>query len=109
MFSGIAALGKTTKGWFFGLKLHMVINEAGQIMNMMFIRGNVDDRAVVPEITKKLTGLLFGDRGYISKKLFTELYDRGLKLITGLRKDMQNKLMDVKEKLLLRKRLLIDS
>lgn len=72
-------------------------------MSMTCTRGNIDDRAVVPEITKKSTGLLFGDKGYTSKKLFTQLYDRGLKLVTGLRKDMQNKMMSMQEKSLLRK------
>ena len=78
-------------------------------MSIMFTRGNENDRAVVPKITKKLTGLLLSDKGYISKKLFTELCDRGLKLVTGLRKDMQNKLVDMREKILLRKRSLIES
>ena len=75
----------------------------------MITAGNVDDRQPVPAMTKKLFGKLFGDRGYISQKLFEELYERGLQLITKLKKNMKNKLMPMIDKLLLRKRALIET
>jgi hypothetical protein len=75
----------------------------------MITAGNVDDRKPVPAMTKKLFGKLFGDRGYISQKLFEELYERGLQLITKLKKNMKNKLMPMIDKLLLRKRALIET
>lgn len=109
VFKGIAQRGKTTKGWFFGLKLHLVINEKGEIQATKLTPGNVDDRVPVPELTKKLIGLLIGDKGYVKQELFEELYHRNLKLITGVRKNMKNKLMSWKEKVLLRKRSLIET
>jgi hypothetical protein len=109
VFKDIAKLGKTTKGWFLGLKLHIVINEKGEIQGAKLTPGNVDDRTPVPELTKKLVGLLFGDKGYVKQELFEELYKRDLKLITGLKKNMKNKLMTWQEKILLRKRSIIET
>jgi hypothetical protein len=103
VFKGLAAIGKTTKGWFLGLKLHVVINEKGQIQGVQLTAGNVDDRMPVPHLTKKLQGLLFGDKGYISQSLFKTLLEKGLKLVTGIKKTMKNKLMLLREKMLLRK------
>ena len=109
VFSGLAKLGKTTKGWFYGLKLHLVINEKGDIQRLTFTAGNIDDRVPVPNITKHLTGLLFGDKGYVKQELFQSLYDRGLKLVTGIKKGMKNKLIPMFEKILLRKRSVIEA
>ena len=109
VFRGLAALGKTTKGWFFGFKLHVIVDEKGNLMRIKLTKGNVDDRAVVPDMTESLWGLLLGDKGYISKELFLKLYRRGLKLVTGLKKTMKNKLMLWHEKILLRKRSLIET
>jgi transposase len=60
----LAELGKTTKGWFFGFKLHVIIDEKGNLMRVKLTKGNVDDRQVVPQMTEGLLGLLFGDKGY---------------------------------------------
>jgi hypothetical protein len=109
VFRGLAGIGKTTKGWFFGLKLHVVINKKGEIQGAMITPGNVDDRTPVPALTKRLKGLLFGDKGYISQTLFQNLYQKGLKLVTGIKKNMKNKFMTIKEKTLLRKRSLIET
>ena len=91
-------------GWFFGLKLHLVITKDGKITAVHITPGNVDDRKPVRQMVKNLWGLLFGDRGYIDQKLFKELYLQGLKLITGIKKNMKNKLMELHEKIYLRKR-----
>jgi len=56
-----------------------------------------------------LFGKLFGDRGYISQKLFEELLGRGIQMITRLKCNMQNILMPIEDKLLLRKRGIIES
>lgn len=109
VFAGIAALGKTTKGWFFGLKLHLLINEKGEIKSLKFTKGNVDDRVPVPSMTKAITGLLFGDKCYIKQELFDALQEKGLKLVTGIRNGMKNKLMPLAEKILLRKRSIIET
>ena len=109
VFRGLAALGKTTKGWFFGLKLHAIINEAGSLMRIKLTPGNIDDRTVIDQMTQGMTGSLFADKGYICKKLFLRLYKKGLKLVTGIRKNMHNILMPWNEKILLRKRSLIET
>lgn len=109
VFKGFAEIGRTTKGWFFGFKMHVVINENGEIIAVKLTRGNVDDRAPVPNLVKHLTGLLFGDKGYISKELFTHLQSQGLKLVTGIKKGMRNILMPLYEKQMLRKRSIIET
>jgi hypothetical protein len=109
VFYGLAKLGKTTKGWFYGFKLHLVINSCGEIQSVMLTRGNVDDREPVQSLTERLSGLLFGDKGYIKQELFEALYNRGLKLVTGIKKGMKNKLMILFEKILLRKRSIIET
>ena len=109
VFKGIAKKGKTTTGWFFGMKLHLVINHRGEIIAWMITAGNVDDRKPVPELARGLFGKIFGDRGYISKALFEHLYERGLKLVTRIKANMKNTLMDTMDKLLLYKRGIIES
>lgn len=109
VFKGLASLGKTTKGYFFGFKLHVIIDPQGSLMRVKITGGNVDDRKVIPQMTQGLTGLLFGDKGYISKELFLKLYRRGVKLVTGIRKNMKNILIDWDEKIFLRKRSLIET
>ena len=106
---GLAEIGKTTKGWFFGFKLHSIIDERGNLVRVKITAGNTDDRAVVDDMTRNIIGLLFGDKGYISKELFLKLYKRGLKIVTGIRKTMKNILMPAREKMLLRKRSLVET
>ena len=96
-------------GWFFGFKLHIVINDKGELMAFKVTPGTTDDRVPVDELTQTLKGKLFGDRGYISQKLFDQLYQRGLQLITRIKKNMKNKLMPMIDKLLLRKRAIVES
>lgn len=109
VFKGLAALGKSSMGWFFGFKLHLIINEKGGLLGTFLTPGNTDDRKPVRSMTQRLTGLLFGDKGYIDQKLFDDLFERGLKLVTGIKAKMKNKLMPLKEKILLRKRSVIET
>jgi hypothetical protein len=109
VFNGIAKKAKSTIGWFFGFKLHLVINDKGEIMAFKLTAGNVDDRKPVPDLVKHLSGKLFGDKGYISQDLFENLFQKGLQLITRLKGNMKNKLMPLIDKLLLRKRALIET
>ena len=109
VFRGIAKKGKSTTGWFFGLKLHLIVNEYGEILSFQITPGNVADINPVETLTKGLWGKLFGDRGYISSKLFENLIKQNLQLITRLRNNMKNKLMDTFDKILLRKRAIIES
>ena len=87
----------------------MIINDMGQIMAIKITKGNVDDRTPVTELTNKLKGSVYADKGYIGADLFKALYKRGLKLITGIRKNMQNYLIDLADKKLLRKRFYIET
>ena len=109
VFHGLAQIGKTTMGWFFGFKLHLAINECGELLAVQLTPGNVDARQPVPHLTRRLFGKLFGDKGYISAELFAELWDRGLQLITHIRHNMTNRLMPLVDKILLRKRSLIET
>jgi hypothetical protein len=109
VFRGLAKMGKTTMGWFYGFKLHLVINEQGELLAVRLTAGNVDDRAPVPNLAKHLRGKLFGDKGYISAALFTRLWDQGVQLITQIRRNMTNRLMPLWDKIMLRKRSLIET
>lgn len=112
VFSGIAARAKSSTGWFFGFKLHLAINDRGEILAFCLTPGNVDDRDwdVLDRLTREMYGKLFADRGYLSAKLFEKLWEeRGIQLITKLKKNMKNKLMDYTDKILLRKRAVIES
>lgn len=93
VFAGFANRGKSSTGWFFGLKLHLTINERGELLSVRLTSGNVDDRVPVPALTPGMTGKLFGDKGYVSQPLVTRLLQRGLHLVTRLKKGMQNKLL----------------
>ena len=109
VFAGLAARGKTSMGWFYGFKLHLVVNDLGELLAFYLTPGNVDDRRPVPRLAKKLFGKLFGDKGYISQKLVATLFEQNLQLITPIRKNMKNRLMSLQDKLLLRKRSLIET
>jgi hypothetical protein len=111
VFKLYAARGKSSTGWFYGFKLHLVINDRGEICSFFLTAGNIDDRNfdVIRRLCRKLSGKLFGDRGYISQGLFERLYQQGIQLITRLRKNMKNMLMETRDKILLRKRAVIES
>ncbi len=113
VFAVDATRGKTSLGWFYGFKLHLVVNDRGELLALCLTRGNVDDRQPVPALLKRvkaLFGKLFGDKGYISQPLAQQLLlEQGVQLITRLRKNMRNRLMPLADKLLLRKRALIET
>lgn len=110
-FKHIAQRGKTSMGWFYGFKLHLIVNEKGELLSTVLTSGNVDDRrqSLMKTLTKNIVGKLFGDRGYIGKPLFKFLWQRGIQLITKLKTNMADKLMPLMDKLLLRKRALIET
>ena len=105
----LAQRGKTSTGWFFGFKLHLITNDRGELINVCFTPGNVDDRKPVGALAQDLFGRLFGDKGYISMALFKRLFLRGVRLITRLKSNMKNSLMPLLDKLLLRKRAIIET
>lgn len=110
-FKGFAAVGKTSMGWFYGFKLHLIINDRGEILNFVLSPGNVDDRQPLynPKFVEKVTGKLCGDKGYISHTLFENLFMCDIQLITKLKKNMKNMLMSQEDKIILRHRALIES
>ena len=109
VFKGLAQRGRSTMGWFFGFKLHMVINNKGEVMAIKITAGNVDDRKPLKAMLNDLQGKVFGDKGYISKPMFQEFWQQGVQLITGIRKNMKNYLMPILDKILLRKRFIIET
>ena len=111
VFSEYAKRGKSSMGWFYGFKLHLIINDQGEILSFCLTSGNVDDRdeIVMNSLTKEIFGKLFADRGYISQKLFEKLLEKDITLITRAKKNMKNKLMDYYDRLMLRKRTVIES
>jgi hypothetical protein len=110
VFADRAKRGKTSVGWFFGFKLHLVVNDRGELVAFCLTPGQVDDRRPVPKLVRRLFGKLFGDRGYISQPLAEQLFvAQGLRLITKLRKDMHERLLTWSDKVFLRKRAIIES
>lgn len=109
VFSGGAQRGKTSTGWFFGFKLHVVVNHQGEITSFCLTPGNTDDRKPVEQLTRGLWGKLFGDKGYLSQSLQEKLKGKGVELITKLRSNMKQQVLSEFEKLMLRKRALIES
>lgn len=109
VFAGLAKSSKSSMGYFYGFKLHAIINHKGEFMALKMTKGNVDDRTPVPELSKGLIGIMAADKGYIKQNLFIELYERGLKMVHGIKKNMKNKLMDLSERILLRKRSIIET
>ena len=69
-YKGIAAKSRTTKGHFYGLKLHIIINTKGELVKLCLTPGNKDDRKGFKNMVKGISGKVFGDKGYISKALF---------------------------------------
>lgn len=108
VFKKLAKRGKTSTGWFYGFKLHLIINDRGDIIAYMLTAGNVDDRKPVPDLAKDLFGKLFGDKGYISQELFFRLYEEGVQIITKLKRNMKNRLVSLFDKILLKKRGVIE-
>ena len=98
-------------GWFYGFKLHIIVNERGEIINFVITQGNCDDREPLKSdaFLKKIYGKLYGDKGYLSKDLAKTLFIDGIHLITGIRNKMKNCLLELKDKILLRKRSIIET
>ena len=111
VFRDIATKGKSTMGWYVGFKLHLLCNEKGEIINFVLTKANVDDRndGVIDTLTDKVFGKLYADKGYISQSLFGKLFDNGVHIVTGLRSNMKQRLMPLYDRIMLRKRSVIES
>lgn len=108
---GIARRGMSSMGWFYGFKLHLIVNERGEIISFLLTPGNVADNntQLGAKLCAHLHGKLYGDRGYISADLFQALWRQGVHLVTGIRRNMKNRLLPLWDKLMLRKRNLIET
>ena len=109
VFDGLAARGRNSVNWFFGFKLHLIVNDRGELLACRLTPGNVDDRTPVPKLVKRVFGKLFGDKGYLSQTLFTQLFEQGIQLVTKLRANMTNRLMLLSDRVLLRRRAILES
>lgn len=111
VFKGLAMKGQCSIGWFFGFKLHLVINDKGEILDFMLTQGNTDDREPLKNKSfhDKIFGKLYADKGYICKNLFEMLFINGIHLITKIRKNMKNSLMHIQDKIALKKRAIIET
>ena len=111
VFKGIAEVGKSSMGWFYGFKLHIVINDRGEILNFAITQAKVDDREPLKNesFLKAVFGKLFADKGYISEKLTNILFVNDIHLVTSIRNNMKNSLMTMSDKILLRKRSVIET
>ena len=111
VFKSLAARGKSSMGWFFGFKLHLICNEKGELLSFYLTKGNVDDRNPrhIKKLTEQLFGKIYADKGYLSKALWEMLFADGMQLITKVRKNMKGHIMELKDKLLLRKRAIIET
>ena len=109
VFKKIALIGKSTMGWFFGFKLHITTNTQGDLLSFQITKGNRDDRKSVKFLCKEMFGKVYADKGYISQDLFAEMFERGIKIVTQMKKNMKPKMMLLEERLMLKKRSLIES
>jgi hypothetical protein len=109
VFAGLAERGKNSVDWFYGFKLHLVVNDRGDLLACQITPGNVDDRKPLPHLARRLFGKLFGDKGYLSQRLFETLFTQGVELLTPLKKNMKNRLVPLSDKWLLRHRAIIET
>lgn len=110
VFQEIAARGKTSVDWLFGFKLHLVVNDQGELLNLQITPGNTDDRKPVPDLVQCLFGKVFADRGYVSQALASKLLqDFDIQFFAKPRRNMKNRLMLLSDKLVARKRSIIET
>ena len=110
-FEGLAERGRCSMGWFFGFKLHLIINDRGEILNFMFTPGNVNDREPLKQgkFLKNIKGKQCADKGYIGQTLFENLFLNSIQLVTKVKNNMKNSLMSIANKILLRNKALIET
>jgi hypothetical protein len=109
VFKLTAKLGKSSMGWFYGFKLHVICDFAGNIIKCRITNGSANDLKIGADMMKDLKGKMYADKGYIGKKEFLKLLNSGLILITGIKKNMKDRLLELWDKILLKKRSLIES
>lgn len=109
VFEGHAARGKTSVDWFFGFKLHLVINHLGEIVDFRLTAGNINDRQPVTDLCQHVFGILVGDKGYLGRSLKDRLRQQGVELLTPVRRNMKEVNHTDFEKYLLKRRSLVET
>lgn len=111
-FKGIAE-GKGKVPWAGSMDSNFIWSSIirGNCSGFLLTPSNIDDGAPLKHMDfhKRIFGKLFGDRGYISQDLFEQLFIDGVHLITRLKKGMKNALMLQHDKIMFRKRALIET
>ena len=112
VFATLAQRGKTSTGWFYGFKLHVLVNERGELLSVAITHGSVNDRKPLPSLVKEVSGLfgkVIADKGYVSQPLTDQLQVAGIELVTKPKKNMKPRSLSAVNQWLLRKRALIES
>ena len=106
---GYASRGKTSKGWFYGFKLHGACDAWGNLVNLRFTTGSGHDSQEAEPLTDGLTGLFVGDAGYLLKQeVFVRLFEQHKRILSAARKNMK-RVMTKQQGQLLRKRSIIET
>jgi hypothetical protein len=104
-----AARGKTSKGWFFGFKLHGACDSKGNLVSLRFSPGNEHDSRHAEYLTEGLGGLFVGDAGYLLKQeVFQRLFEKHKRILAASRKNMK-RLMTQEQGIMLSKRSAIET
>ena len=109
VFADEAKRGKGTMGWFYGFKLHLIMNDEGGLLAVKVTEGNVDDRKPVLDMVDNLTGSLYADKGYVSANLKEQLAEQGIDFITGQRSNMKRQPISAWDRAMLSKRFIIET
>lgn len=109
VFKDTAQRGKSSTGWFYGFKLHAVINHQGELLTLKVTAGNVDDRKALLGIASGLFGKMYADKGYIGKEFAQKMKDKGVDIVTRVRKNMKAVEQSDFDRVLLRKRSLVET
>jgi len=109
VFKGIATKGKNSMGWFFGFKLHLVINNVGEVIACSLTPANTDDRKPVPQLVKNLNGWLFADKGYLGQGFLEKLKNQSMEIFTKVKKNMKKRILEPIQQFYLSKRGLIET
>lgn len=95
VFANMAKKSKSTMGWFFGFKLHLITNVLGHPISFTVTKGNVDDRKVPQSLFAKIFGKIYGDKGYISKEFFTKMKNKTIQIVTAIKSNMKPQIMPI--------------
>ena len=109
VFADEAERGKGTMGWFYGFKLHLIMNDEGGLLAVKVTEGNVDDRKPVLDMVDNVTGSLYGDKGYVSANLKEQLAEQGIDFVTGQRSNMKRQPLSAWDRAMLSKRFIIET